>query len=296
LRTFRIDLESYNGPLDLLLYLIRREEVDVYDIPISRITEQYLGYVRLLQSIDPNLAGEFLVMAATLMEIKSRTLLPKPPPEEDDSEPIDPRVELVRQLLAYKTFKDAARSLDAAAQMQALKYPRRPANLTTVPDETDLEDAEIWDLFEAFNRLLEATGRRLQTHDVVYDDTPIALHAEDLVDSLRRSQGSQMFEQIFEGRNKSELIGLFLALLELIRQRRVRVEQQAAFGAIAIHLMDDSPLGPESFETGPSTIEPSAPETSQVEMPRPNPDHSEWGNPQPDNPGHHGNPEAADDQ
>ncbi|MHC4610564.1 MAG: segregation and condensation protein A, partial [Planctomycetota bacterium] len=94
--TFRVDLEAYNGPLDLLLFLIRREEVDVYDIPIARITEQYVLYVKLLEALDPNLAGDFLVMAATLMEIKSRTLLPTPPAEEEEEEFIDPRMELVR--------------------------------------------------------------------------------------------------------------------------------------------------------------------------------------------------------
>ena len=96
---YKVQLDSYNGPLDLLLFLIRREEVDIYDIPIARITEQYLAYVDLLKQLDPNYIGEFLVMAATLMEMKSRTLVPTPPPEEDDEEIVDPRLELVHQLL-----------------------------------------------------------------------------------------------------------------------------------------------------------------------------------------------------
>ena len=231
--------------MDLLLFLIRREEVDVSDIPIARITEQYVAYVRLIECLDPNLAGDFLVMAATLMEIKSRTLLPRPPAEEDDEEFIDPRRELVRQLLEYKAFKDAARSLGTAAQRQALKHPRHPAALAIEVGERDLEDVQIWDLLDAFNRLLEATGRRSRTHDVVYDDTPIALHAADVVDSLERSGGSQRFEDIFEGRSKSELIGMFLALLELIRQKRIRVEQPRLFGTIVIHLLDAAPLDEE---------------------------------------------------
>ncbi|MHC4093840.1 MAG: segregation and condensation protein A [Planctomycetota bacterium] len=236
--TFRVDLEAYNGPLDLLLFLIRREEVDVYDIPIARITEQYVLYVKLLEALDPNLAGDFLVMAATLMEIKSRTLLPTPPAEEEEEELIDPRMELVRQLLEYKTFKDAARSLGTAAQLQALRHARSPASAAEQSDELDIEEVEIWNLLEAFNRLLEQTGRRLVSHDVAYDDTPIALHATDVVDSLQRAGGSQGFEEIFEGRNKAELIGLFLALLELIRQRRIRAEQERPFGPITIHLLE----------------------------------------------------------
>ena len=112
---YKVELDAYNGPLDLLLYLIRRSEVDIYDIPIAQVTEQYVAYVTLLQNLDPDVAGDFLVMAATLMEIKSRTLLPRPPVEDDDEDDLtDPRLELVRQLLEYKKFKDAARTLDAS--------------------------------------------------------------------------------------------------------------------------------------------------------------------------------------
>src|SRR5882672_3490287 len=121
---YRVQTEIYNGPMDLLLYLIRRDEIEICDIPISRITEQYLQYVQTLKQIDPNVAGEFLVMAAVLMEIKSRMLLPRPPQvqgEEDDL--ADPRLELVRQLLEYKRFKDASLELGAAAQAAAMRWP-----------------------------------------------------------------------------------------------------------------------------------------------------------------------------
>ncbi|GAG49290.1 unnamed protein product, partial [marine sediment metagenome] len=118
---YRVDLDVYSGPLDLLLYLIRREELDIHDIPIARITEQYIQYVDVLNALDPDLAGEFLVMAAMLMEIKTRILLPTPPPEEggEDGLQIDPRAELVRQLLEYKAFKDASGELAGAAADQA---------------------------------------------------------------------------------------------------------------------------------------------------------------------------------
>ncbi len=251
---FRVDLEVYNGPLDLLLFLIRREEVDIYDIPIARITGQYLAFVSLIETLDPNLAGDFLVWAATLMEIKSRTLLPRPPVEESEEDVLDPRLELVRQLLEYKTYKDVARSLGAAAQWQALKFPRQPSLPLTDPGEVDIEEVAIWDLFEAFNRLLEQTGRRSATHDVAYDDTPIALHAADVVDSLERAGGSQTFDDIFLGRSRSELIGLFLALLELIRQRRIRAEQDRPFGVIVLHLLDASPIEAEMFDALPVEV------------------------------------------
>ncbi len=245
---FRVDLEVYNGPLDLLLFLIRREEVDIYDIPIARITKQYVAFVSLIEAIDPNLAGDFLVLAATLMEIKSRTLLPRPPAEEGEEEMVDPRLELVRQLLEYKTFKDAARLLGASAQLQALKCPRQPAMPAADPGELDVEEVAIWDLLEAFNKLLEQTGRQAAIHDIAYDDTPVALHATDIVDSLERAHGSQAFNEVFAGRTKAELIGLFLALLELIRQRRVRAEQDRPFGIIVLHLLDASPIESEAFE------------------------------------------------
>ena len=262
---FRVDLEVYNGPLDLLLFLIRREEVDIYDIPIARITGQYVAFVSLIEAIDPNLAGDFLVMAASLMEIKSRTLLPRPPVDQDEEEIVDPRLELIRQLLEYKTFKDAARLLGTSAQWQALKYARQPAMPAADPGELDIEEVAIWDLLEAFNKLLEQTGRRAATHDIAYDDTPIALHAIDIVDSLERAHGSQAFNDVFAGRTKAELIGLFLALLELIRQRRVRAEQDRPFGIIVLHLLDASPIESEAFELPQVKVgsKPAAPEPGE---------------------------------
>jgi segregation and condensation protein A len=242
-KDYRVDLEAYNGPLDLLLFLIRREEVDIYDIPIARITEQYMAYVGLLESLDPNLVGDFLVLAATLMEIKSRMLLPRPPVVEEEDDIGDPRLDLVRQLLEYKRFKDAARRLGVAAEIQALKHPRNPVPLHAGPGEVDLEDVPIWDLLEAFRGLLEQTGRRAYRHEVVYDDTPLALHATDILDSLDRADGSLRFEAIFEGRTKSQLIGLFLALLELIRRKRIRAAQAGPFEPIVLHLLDASPIG-----------------------------------------------------
>jgi len=235
---YRVQLDVYNGPLDLLLYLIQREEVDIYDIPIARITEQYLGYVDLLKRLDPNLAGEFLVLAATLMEIKTRMLLP--PAEQGEDEEgltLDPRAELVRQLLEYKAFKDAAGELSDAATEQALRFPRRPA----VPDdleepEVDLDNVQIWDLFDAFSKLMESIGHRPTHHEVIYDDTPVELHAADLLDRLGR-EGALTFRQVFEGRDAlTEIIGLFLALLELIRQRKITALQTENFGEIRIDL------------------------------------------------------------
>jgi len=251
LTEYKVALDVYNGPLDLLLFLIRREEVDIYDIPIARITEQYVQYVELLQQLDPDGVSEFLVLAATLMEIKSRTLLPRPPAEEVDEEMVDPRLELVRQLLEYKKFKDAARYLDDAASERAKKHGRSPVTVPLPPDEIEIENIDIWDLCDAFNRILEQTGQREAVHLVGVDDTPIALHAEDILDAIQRAGGAQSFTDIFVGRSKPEMIGLFLALLELIRQRRVRASQDRPFGTIWLHLLDATPLAYDT-EAGPT--------------------------------------------
>ena len=240
---YRVQLESYDGPLDLLLFLIRREEVDIYDIPIARITAQYISYVDLLKMLDPDGMADYLVLLATLIEIKSRTLLPRVLDDGGDEDDLDdPRMDLVRSLLEYKRFKDAARQLGQAADDQSLRFPSHPVQIDRQPDELEIEDVQIWDLMTAFNRLMAEIGRADPVHEVVYDDTPLALHAADVVDRLQRDGGSLSFERIFLGRTKNEIIGLFLALLELVRQKRVRAEQQGLFGMIVIHLIDETPL------------------------------------------------------
>lgn len=241
---YSVQTDVYNGPLDLLLYLIRRDEVDLYDIPIARVTEQYCRYVETLASIDPNVAGDFLVMAATLMEIKSRMLLPRPPAAEEAEEDFsDPRLELVRQLLEYKKFKDASLELGAAADSQAQMWPRMPAKAKSAgPSEIDLDDVQIWDLVAVFNKLMASIGAGAATHDVVFDDTPIALHATDILDRLERDGGELGFEHVFLGRTRAEMIGLFLALLELMRQQRVRIVQEAVLGPIRVILLSTEPI------------------------------------------------------
>jgi len=241
---YRVNLDIYNGPLDLLLYLIRRDEVDIHDIPIAHITAQYVQYVEMLQDLDPNLAGDFLVMAATLMEIKTRMLLPTPPPEEggEAGVEIDPRAELVRQLLEYKAFKDAAGDLRDSAEQQSQKFPRRPGKLPAEEEgERDLEDVQVWDLLDAFSRLMTAIGKDKPLHQVIYDDTPTELHQADILDRLRR-EGSMTFERIFEGRtSRSEIVGLFLAMLELVRQKKVLVNQEGNFATIRVRVNPNPP-------------------------------------------------------
>jgi segregation and condensation protein A len=276
---YRVELDIYNGPLDLLLYLIKRDELDIYDIPIARITDSYMGYVNMLKDIrnehglDINVAGDFLVMAATLMEIKSATLLPKPPPEPGQeqsaaAELADPRYELVQKLLEYKRFKDAAMALDQRQQVHAQRFARVPAKREAVADEpppVDLDEVQVWDLLEAFSRLMREVGMRTpRLHEIVYDDTPIDLHAADIEDRLRRERGLTLRGLLVGRRSRSEMIGVFLALLELIRQRKILVYQSDIYGELEVvvappeHRAGEPPtlhLATDSVEPAPAPRE-----------------------------------------
>jgi segregation and condensation protein A len=250
---YRVELEAYNGPLDLLLYLLKRDEVDIYDIPISRITDSYMQYVALLkdfsaEGLDINVAGEFVVMAATLMEIKSAMLLPRAPQEESKDgqssaaqDLTDPRYELIQQLLEYKRFKDSAVLLARQQHEHENRFPRYPARHVAAgedPDEpppVDLDEVQVWDLLSAFSRLMQEVGvRKPRFHEVTYDDTPIDLHAADIEDRLIR-EGRLTLRQLVAGRqSRSEMIGVFLALLELIRQKKILVAQGEDYNELDI--------------------------------------------------------------
>jgi segregation and condensation protein A len=246
---YRVHLDVYDGPLDLLLYLIRRDELDIHDIPIARITDSYLTYVHALKqqaSLDINTAGEFVVMAATLMEIKSAMLLPRHDPEKDGANPdsvsgggsgggsaaaelTDPRADLVRQLLEYKRFKDTARLLERRGDDHAQRFARTPVWAGESADEPpplDLEEVQIWDLLSAFSKLMSEIGgdglrKRSGQHEVVDDDTPLDLHAADIEDRLKREKKLTLRDLLVGRASRSEMVGVFLALLELVRQRRL---------------------------------------------------------------------------
>jgi segregation and condensation protein A len=233
---YRVQLDVFSGPLDLLLYLVRREELDIQDIPIARVTEQYLEYVKLLEVLDPNAAGEFLVLASTLIELKSRALLPSPPLEADDYE--DPQRVLVRQLLEYKRFKDAADALGSAADDRAKLYVRRPAELPTDLQGIELEEVQAWDLLSAFGKVMSSIGRGPGVADIRYDETPIQEYVEIVLDRLARESPTTFYALFAQPIDRTEIVGLFLALLELIRTDRIRAEQDTAFGTIYLFLLE----------------------------------------------------------
>jgi len=242
---YRVSLDIFSGPLDLLLYLVRKEEVDIYDIPIARITEQYLQYVEMLKRLDIELAGEFLVMAATLMEIKSIMLLPADVAQGEDEGPlIDPRAELVRQLLEYKRFKDAANYLEAAAEERAERFTRPDTILARLkPDaepEVDLDDVSIWTLLEAFDRIMQSVGD-FRGYERIEDDTPIDLYQIVLLHRLQTEGGLTLDAVFVDRENRLVMIGMFLALLELIRDQLVAAEQPQPDGPIFLRALTDQP-------------------------------------------------------
>ncbi len=228
---YRVNLDIFAGPLDLLLYLVRKEEVDIYDIPIARITDQYVRYIEMLKSLDIDLAGDFLVMAATLMQIKSAMLLPQNESEQLQADDLaDPRAELIRQLLEYKKFKDAANLLEAVADEHKERFARPDTIIERLkPDtepEIDIEQVSIWDLLEAFGSICKATGT-LTDISHIKDDTPIDLYQIEVLRRLQ-TEGSMSLERIFgTGTNRVVMVGLFLALLELIREGLVWAKQPA---------------------------------------------------------------------
>lgn len=270
---YRVRLDAFEGPLDLLLYLIRKHEVDIHDIPIADLAEQFLAYVSDAHRLDIDQAGEFLLMAATLMEIKSRTIAFKqnaggPGPDAPAEPEEDPRLELVRQLLEFKRYRDAARNLEDRLETWRLRFPAAPRQAgppaTDAPDpgeetvEIDLGDVDVLDLVEAFGRIMRTVDlSRVGDHQITYDDTPIELHAADLLDRVTREHAAGTplsLAAVFTGRSRGEMIGLFLAMLDLVRRQAVRVLQEAPGAEILIEpapaeaASDAAPASPPAEE------------------------------------------------
>lgn len=232
--SFKVQLDVFRGPLDLLLYLVRKHEVDVVDLPIAPITRQFLEHLSVLQQLDVNGVGDFLEMASTLVEIKSRMVLPQGDEVQEELE--DPRHELVRRLLEYKTYKDAASILEERGRSWQERFPRldrrgpeRPRGAAQEP----LAEIELWDLVSAFGRIIQANEQNAPT-TILYDETPIVVYMQRIVDRLQ-ARGRVAISDLFEaGQHKSVMIGIFLALLELVRHHHIRAEQNALHGEIWI--------------------------------------------------------------
>ena len=251
---YKVKLEVFEGPLDLLLYLIKKDELEIHDIPMEKITSQYVQYLELMQMLDLNVAGEFLVMAATLMMIKSRMLLPVEDRPELEEEEEDPRWDLVRQLVEYKKFKDAAIHLEALELRREDIFGRDGAEavLGKEPDVA-LHDVGLFDLISAFSEALKNVKSE-ELREIFAERFTVAEKIETLGDRLRR-EGRFSVSRMFEGmRSRHEIACTFLALLELIRLNQARAVQHETYGEIFIEraegvvelvppLVDEAPTG-----------------------------------------------------
>ena len=227
---YQVALDGFHGPLDLLLYLVKRNELDVRDISVARVAEQFLDYLHAIQTIDVEWAGDFLVLAATLMEIKSKLLLPRAE-HAPEAEADDPRRELVRQLVEYRKTKDAAGHLDRLADERQFHVARVPPDDEEGATSPRLRRVEMWDLVSAFGRLVRET-ESLQLLHLVEDETPQSAYC-DMVRAKLAAGRPVAFLHLFEPpMTRQRLIGVFLALLELVKLAEVTFEQTDEFGTI----------------------------------------------------------------
>jgi len=233
---YKVKIETYYGPLDLLLHLIKEQELDILNIPIARVAEQYVRYLDMMEKLDINVAGEFLVMATTLMEMKSRTLAPRTVEvEEEDDE--DPRLELIQQLLQYKRYKDLGRGFADLAATRERMFAR-PRLRVEAGEEEENVDLAAFDLAAAWARISKAT-RIDGLEKILYDDTPIEQVIAAMYDALRE-RGEMKFSEIVKDRsNPYRTVANFLATLELAKQQKVTLEQTEDFQDIRIVLRPD---------------------------------------------------------
>jgi len=266
--SYRVKLETFEGPMDLLLYLIRKHEVDLNDIPLSLIADQYIGFLDDVDRIDIDLAGEFLVMATTLMELKSRMLAAQADARDaanagevdDDDKPtapgVDPRMELVRQLLEYKKYRDAADVLDDRRKTWEQRYPVKAAPIDDESvreamdemGELELEDLDLSDLVEAFRQIVASVDfNRIGEHEVMSDETPLEVHVEHIVEHLHSQiesgkPGASSLRSLLVGKTRAEMVGMFLAILVLVRDQRVGVLMNAGEVEMELRTDIDSPI------------------------------------------------------
>jgi segregation and condensation protein A len=240
---YNVSLEVFEGPLDLLLYLIKQDELDVHNIPIERVTKQYLEYLNLMTLLDLNIAGEFLVMSATLMLIKSRMLLPEEERPELEEEDEDPRLDLVRQLVEYKKFKDAAGHLDDLETAQHNVFYRKDEEVELGTDSSvGLRDVGIFDLISAFHVALER-AREAEVREIFEEPYTVPEQIDVLVQRLKTEQRIVM-DDVFKGmKHRQEIICTFLAMLELMRLKHIRAtheDPEFSEGHIVIETSEES--------------------------------------------------------
>jgi segregation and condensation protein A len=231
---YQVRIENFEGPLDLLFHLIKKNEINIYDIPIAMIAQQYLAYVEAMKDLNLNVAGEFLVMAATLLQIKSKMLLPVNDTADDEEDRPDPREELVRRLLEYKTYKEAARQLDGQEKMWREIFSREqgpPAPIET--DDTLLENVSLFDLVDALRGILDRNHGK-QIIEIIPDNLTVRERISVILEMLEGKDSVSFMDLFEQSCHRLVVIVTFLAMLELIRLQDVRVFQAETFGPILV--------------------------------------------------------------
>jgi segregation and condensation protein A len=259
----KVQLEVFEGPLDLLLYLVKKEEVDIYEVNLTKIAAQFVEYIDLMRQFDLEIAGEFLVMASTLMYIKSRELLPvdQQAPVEDEEEGEDPRWELIRQLVEYKKFKDAAAQLQEREAVQENVFARQPGKPEFDSGQpVGKPEVSLFDLLNAVSAILKRHGQREETRDLYEDKWSVSEKIEYLVQLVKERIKLQFSELFANTTSRSEVVVTFLALLELIRLKHLAVTQPEPFGEIEIGRAAPVPANPASAV--PTPLPPPEPSPS----------------------------------
>ncbi|WP_282140621.1 segregation/condensation protein A [Cytobacillus oceanisediminis] len=245
---YNVKIDAFEGPLDLLLHLINRLEIDIYDIPVSEITEQYLIYIHTMKELQLDVASEYLVMAATLLAIKSKMLLPKHEEEELEDEfgmemEEDPRDELVERLIEYRKYKEAAEELKEREQDRSLMYTKPPADLSEYVNDSQQEKADLnvslYDMLGALQKLLRRKKlQRPLSAKVARQEIPLEKRMSEIVDQLRNFKGRKKFTDLFPISDREHIVVTFLAVLELIKRKEIQVEQDRNFSDIFVASME----------------------------------------------------------
>ncbi|WP_226579485.1 segregation/condensation protein A [Halobacillus litoralis] len=247
-KSYQVKVDGFEGPLDLLLHLINRYEIDIYDIPVSQITDQYMHYIHTMQELELDLASEYLVMAATLLAIKSQMLLPHTHVEEDMDEgdfEDDPREDLMRRLIEYRKYKQAAEQLKEKELDANRIYTRPPLNTEGWEDEkTEVRpgEASIYDMIQAMGNLMKRSkNEKPQEAKIQRDEIPIQMRMEEILEKIDVQPGGTPFHQLFEKRTRPHIVVTFIALLELMKSNEISCVQQQHFDELIVFKMEDAP-------------------------------------------------------
>jgi segregation and condensation protein A len=246
---YKVKIDAFEGPLDLLLHLIKKLEIDIYDIHVAEITKQYLEFIHDMKELQLDVASEYLVMAATLIEIKSRMLLPKPDPIDVDMDEMDmngeedPRDELIRRLIEYRQYKQAAEMLKEKEEGQLLVFTKPASDLSEFeqkPQDTQIVGATLYDMLAAFRHLLQRKELGRPRHTTIQrQEIPIGERMEAIVTSLKRLRKPMPFDELFPYPNRTHIVVTFLAVLELMKKKSITCVQNTNFDQIMVYLVEE---------------------------------------------------------